>query len=287
MAGNLVKEIAVGSQNPIEFAEDLILDTTPPTVSAFTLNMETSRVTILFDEPIQIDKVNPQNLIITNRPVDPSATYRLDNTNNNDLITTVDGRTAEFKLSDVDSTNLKALFDLAVSANRTFISGTNLAKDIADNEGDAENFQATEFKPDTTAPELAVFEAYNANNGIFRLLFTEPVKLTSLDTTTITFQLSTYSNTSAHTLDLDAESVEYVGTVKSGLEIKIAAADWRSSRICTPPVLPHLRQKHTCSSSQELSLMAPTFCLLYLLQCVSIFLAFGQTSTPRTSRVSN
>ena len=226
MAGNQITAVKTGTLNKKVYPTKAITaDSTPPELKSFALDMESATCTLVFDEPVSQISFRPSFFKFSNAATTGAVTeeYALKQTNAKDLITTSDGDTMKFNIQAADITALKELFNLATNSSNTFVTGSNYVDDMSKVSGNVALFQAS-VVPDSTPPTVTKVVKYDANNGRFILAFSEPVQLTTVDPSKITFQPTKTSSQASHTLSHKPTSIKYVSD-KQNIEIAMHEKD--------------------------------------------------------------
>ena len=181
--GNSVVEI--NSLSALQ-ANEVILDTTPPLLQSFTLDLTNMECQFVFDETINSSSFDPTRLQITGVG---SNSYTLtggevSQTGNTVRITLL------LDVSDVNA--IKINDNIAMSLSSTFLQYDEmLVTDVYNNPVEprlgSSAIQASGFTPDRISPILLRFEL-DLDTGLLQFLFSEPVRVTTLNPTGITLQ---------------------------------------------------------------------------------------------------
>jgi hypothetical protein len=190
LEANVVNDIAGNDAVPEleQMVADYIADTTRPQLMSFNLNFFTRELTLFFSETVNASSVDPVGIAFTNND---NTVYRL----TDGTVLSDDGPEITFLLTVTDKNNIKALPDLAISEDSTFISLRTVA--ISDNAGNpvrritvSSPMQVTEFVGDLDRPSLRSFD-FDLNQGILTLHFNETVNVSSLFVERFTVQDNT------------------------------------------------------------------------------------------------
>ena len=221
MSGNYVVAISPAAAFMLD---DVIPDQTPPEVLEFDLDLNVGLLTIRFSETISETSFDVTQLWIQNDESNFTEVHQL----------TGAAQTPSWNLTEVlvlltfsDLNEIKLLEDLATDANNTFLRFTNTtAVDTAGNAlstlNETEGIAVAQFTPDTTPPTLREFYLDMNSPQLLTLVFSEPVRASSVEFSTITLQ--SVANISATN---DSESYTLTnGTVLSenGVSIRIELA---------------------------------------------------------------
>ena len=193
LSDNPVTAIPTQSAEPVS---NYTADTTGPSLVNFTLDMNTTTLTLVFDEVVDSSSLNVSEIRIQHDNLSsslyhsspkqltpgPNETHTL---SDNDYILVV-------ILGPQDRNEIKRRQDLATSLNNTFIVATPEAVfDMSDNRlmeiADGEAQRAVEYVPDTTPPEVDAF-SIDMNQGSVMLTFDETVLAASLSVESLSFQ---------------------------------------------------------------------------------------------------
>ena len=180
-------------------------DTTPPALTAFSVNMSTGIIEMQFSEIVLVSSFSVSALTLNSFSIPSSSTnYPL---SDGLLITSENSLTVAFSLLKNDLDNIKRITDLYTSVTNTYLSATSaLIRDMANNQlTEVSNQLNSLFVPDTIRPNLISFSLdMSVIPANITLTFDEPMLLTSLDISALVLQdyfISnlTYSLTSSQT----------------------------------------------------------------------------------------
>ena len=140
------------------FTEDVI----SPELVAFSLNLETTTVSLTFSEPVLISTIHPQQITIaSNQNITTAISYQLTGGDVNSSVVASD--VINFHLNEPDATYLKSSNALGIASGResTYISVS--AGLVADTNGNTNSdlelaIPVSNFIADTSAPTLNTFE---------------------------------------------------------------------------------------------------------------------------------
>ena len=161
-------------------AADLILDTTASTLMYYSIDMNTGRLLLTFNDVIDASTFDVSSMTIQD---ERTATLQYTLTESSTASKT-DGYIIDVTIGDVDLFNIKTISGLATSNESSYLTMyASVADDtygvdaIAITDGKA--LQVTEFTPDTDPPQFQQF-SLNMNTGVLSLTFSEAVNLSSL-----------------------------------------------------------------------------------------------------------
>lgn len=176
-------------------------DTTPPTVSSVAVDMGTRVLTIVFDEPIDIDRVDLTQITTLHGNISDSA-----------VITASDSDTLEVKLT---QTHLDAI-DGAVNPSLLFLNDPIF--DVAGN-ALATVQKSIMVMLDTTPPGITG-RAINTDTGIFTITFTEPIDYSEADLADVLMRIRAGPLNLSHSLS--ASTISNTGDDSNILTIELS-----------------------------------------------------------------
>ena len=162
-------------------------DTTPPVLTSFVADANHGELTLVFNEVVIVQTLNPSDITILNSPAG-NVQLQLSETSvvrSNNLTSIVAG------LTGTDLNILKSTDNLFTNTSNTFLSlaFTTQLSDVSGNViSTVVAIQASNFMPDITPPELTSFAEFNMNNGSFVLSFDEPIDNYRIDLTRLALQ---------------------------------------------------------------------------------------------------
>ena len=187
--GRAIIAIPPTSALPLTSSLNFFPDTTSPSVSSFSLDMNTGILQISFSEPILPSSIDPSQLFLHSQKSGGGSSHNLGQTTSL-LTTTAASLNVELGLLQSDLNILKDAQGLAVGIGTTFMSFTS--RFVTDVSGNfimaiaADNsIPATRFTIDTTAPELWGFDADLTPVAKLYLTFSETIRLNGLIQITI------------------------------------------------------------------------------------------------------
>ena len=162
-------------------------DSTPPTLTSFVADANRGELTLLFNEVMITQSLNPSDVIILNRQAG-NVRWQL---NGASVIRSNNLTSLIIELTRADLNILKYTDGIFTGISNTFLS-LALTTQLSDVSGNVivvgAAIQASSFILDSTPPELLSFVEFNMNNGSFILSFNEPVNTTSIDLARLTLQ---------------------------------------------------------------------------------------------------
>lgn len=195
MVGNVITPLFNGSNQPRE-ANLFTADTTEPLLIAFDFDLDLGLLHLTFSEVV--DQIHEPSFTLQNDFIAMNTTeyYTLTGSHSihgPSLLPLGPGHPPELTLalSATDLNEVKKFDHLAISNQTTFIVVTDMgARDAFGNRLEPwyenDSLPVTKWTEDTTMPELVEF-FFSANSGILQLTFDETVRVSTLNTTTITF----------------------------------------------------------------------------------------------------
>ena len=199
-AGNPVIPIALTSAKEVAvFTEDFV----PPLLSRFSLNLDTRRLSLTFNEPILASTFSLVGVALQDHSPAPSQVVRLTSFSTSPTIE--NGLEYVIDLSNDDFNAITATFPLATMETNTFLTMEARTVEDMNNIGIEEispnnAHQITDHLEDSMRPTLQAFD-FDLNLGQLTLVFSESVNITSFDVTQITFQSSDSSPSEQFTLN--------------------------------------------------------------------------------------
>jgi hypothetical protein len=194
MAGN---SIAASVTDPNErvallsYAQQLTTDTTDPSVLSFSLNMDSSRLVLSFDETVRVSSLRPQFITLQSSGNSSSTSHTL-SVDADTVITDSDGTSMTILIATSDLNEIKTLRFCTSDAD-TFISFTSAM--VSDTSADgassgsgnpvtpvvsAAAMQVTTYVADQTKPRLGAFSLF-LDSSELHLTFNEPVSTDSIN----------------------------------------------------------------------------------------------------------
>lgn len=189
IASNTITDV---SGNPVErqstgtMVASFILDTIPPMLTSFSLDVNNGSLSLTFSEPVSAESLRVSGISLqSNSSV--STTYRLvsstSNQNGND---NQNGNEIVINLSDTDLNQIKFL-DLARNADSTFITiDSNATRDLALRPNRVVPIAASSalgvetYTMDTAVPQVMGFDL-DLNDNTLRIVFNEPINVDNID----------------------------------------------------------------------------------------------------------
>ena len=172
-------------------AAAFISDITRPALRGFSLNLNTSVLTLNFTEAMDDVSLDPSGITLrSENATNATSAYTL----TNGTVISIDQTIVEIEVTRFDLNNIKAVLDLATDIADTYIDIREGS--ILDTSGNPvlgtspeDAIPVTELRPDVTNPELLGFDL-DIDSGCLTMTFSETVLPTSLDPTAFTIQNS-------------------------------------------------------------------------------------------------
>ena len=178
-----------------------IMDMTPPILLEFDLNLNSSQLTLRFNETVESDSLDVTSITIQSSQTTSLSSVTLSNSS---LTLSLDNTTLVVEISEEDLNEIKRIMALATGENNTFISlSSSAVRDMSSNSivtiptNDA--LQVAEFTADMIHPVLREFNL-DMDFGTLELSFTETVEDSSLNISSITLYSSDTNSTDQYTL---------------------------------------------------------------------------------------
>ena len=169
-----------------------IMDTTPPALEAFDIDLNEGTLTLSFDDVIDLQSIVPTEILLLNAP-GSNTSYQFQGQYYSLVpLDALDNYHVEFKLDETDLNAIKINTELATGETNTYISLTqDVAMDIYGMKifplPHNRAFRVQNFTADTTPPQLLNF-TLDIENGAMELTFNEAVDPITIDFTGITIQ---------------------------------------------------------------------------------------------------
>jgi hypothetical protein len=165
-------------------------DSVDPELSSFDLNMHTGKLTLVFDETMDVDELKVAQIALHSHADKTNADYQVVTLSAGSSSSSPNGVSVVIDLSTTDLNNIKVNTELAHKV-KTTVFLTASATAIKDMNGKTLNAVASKaagsFIEDTFAPTLESFE-FNLNTRTVTLSFSETMKASSLDATKFVLQ---------------------------------------------------------------------------------------------------
>ena len=205
------------------FTDDFL----PPNLIAFELDLNSSTITLTFDEAVNVIDFNPEAITLINSNVNSTRSYRIDAVRDSETIGER-GLIVTFSLTTEDQNRLKAFEDFATEPSNTFLTVTDeLITDTSrrDNRNSpidiSDPLMASEVFPDLIQPRLVEFVQLDLDMGTLRLQFDEPVNVSSVQFDRIMILDATGSNN----YTLVGAGGRYVDTLRTVVELQLSRDD--------------------------------------------------------------
>ena len=186
MAGNNLNELPNGERTLTRSLVSFIDDMTGPVLTEFVLNLTSRELLLTFDEPVSLATFDTTGLTVVAfaGATAMEETYQL----TGGTIISPEGAEVRIALSADDVNELQSRPDLANDIEDTWIVvSANAASDVTYQQTRAQEItvKASTVIPDQEPPALSSFDI-NFNDNTLRLLFSEPVTISSLQLTQLT-----------------------------------------------------------------------------------------------------
>ena len=180
MAGNDVISISSGLPLP---ADEVILDTSAPTLDSFNLDLGLGTVTLTFSKPILVNTLQlSMATLLSDTTTTPLAMRVLDEAST----TSTDGIVILVDLSYNEANFLRQSTVIATSRTNTHLSASSgLARDLVNRSTEMAILQVTNFVADRVPPRVT-YSVLDLNTGALNLTFDEPLR--NLSANSIIFQ---------------------------------------------------------------------------------------------------
>ena len=161
-------------------AQVFIPDTRRPELISFDLDIDTSNLTLLFNEPIRSSSFNPHQLYLFNAKYNYTKSYNLTSQSE---VAPVNGLIQYITLSEHDTAVIKSIANLATSSSNTYLQLRYGG--VADMNGnkisDSPILQVRYFKQDMTPPRILEF-SLDLSTDTISFTFSEMIRLSSFNT---------------------------------------------------------------------------------------------------------
>ena len=188
-AGNPVIPIPLTNAEEVDFFTE---DSEPPHLSSFSLNLDTRRLSLTFNEPILAGTFSLVGVVLQDHSSTPSQSVRLSSFSTSPTIE--NGLEYVIDLSNDDFNAITATFPLATMEINTFLAMEARTVEDMNNIGveaisPNDAHQITDHLEDNMSPTLQVFD-FDLNLGLLTLVLSESVNITSFDVMQVTLQSS-------------------------------------------------------------------------------------------------
>ncbi len=167
-------------------------DLVPPTITAFSLNLDANTLTLTFSEPVNVSTLIAARLGLQSSASNPIASVSL----TGGSIVTVGNPTATVTIGllNDDANAIKSELDLATSDATTFLfAALAVCRDVAQNDADpilvTNALRVASYIPDLTAPQLISWALFLAT-GTIELYFSESVLTSTIQPQRLAVQSS-------------------------------------------------------------------------------------------------
>ena len=222
VAGNNITAVIDGPYKTTEFPETFTPDTTRPTLTAWSLDMDSNEVSLTFSE--SVDNTRLVTTAITLQSSASSATASRTLAGNRFSTITSPGTVMNFTFAPADRDAIKAETKLAASKTTSYLAFTStLIEDMARNKvidrNTSSGLEARVYIQDTTSPTVAWFALLDLDAGLMQVGFNEPVDITGITFSSLTLQST--SGTPVTSYSLTGGTVVYKPTTNNKTDIQI------------------------------------------------------------------
>ena len=207
------------------------IDSTPPEVVSYSLDLNSDSISLTFSETVLPSTFNPRGITILSSPTG-GVNYTL----NSSVTSSPIGPIITVELSEEDSIAIKSNPNLG-GPNTTYISISPVLIQDAVLQSvaniSAENsipLESDQFTPDVNPPMLLCF-TLNLNADRLVLTFSEPVDVSSLDTSSISLQSSSDSDITSYTLTGAIISISDTVVLSIMVEIEFSSIDINAIKV--------------------------------------------------------
>ena len=171
-------------------AENFTSDETPPILLQFTANLNSSLLSLLFNEPVNVSSLHYDGFTLLNSRNNYAVNYSLTDGSS----PSGNGRLVVINITENDLNEIKKLEDLFTGEGDTYLRyESDTVSDMAGNGiigiPSTEAMQALDFTVDHTQPTLEAFDL-DMTDETLTLYFSETVNFLTLNLTSITLQQS-------------------------------------------------------------------------------------------------
>ena len=223
-ASTLVAEDTNGNSNtalsPLS-AEMFVSDTSPPSITAFDLDMNLGTLEIFFDDPVNTSTFSPTSITLQNAASQRSMQWLT--LSSQSLTSSPDGFRIVVSVDNADINEVKAIRSLCSEAVRTDCFITVAASIVRDPNGRSTNpvpdghaLRVRFYTPDRTRPEVHAWEL-DMNMGWIIISFSETIDITAFPPSAIVLSNSLNSVVShqlSHSAELSPTDAASVLTVQ-------------------------------------------------------------------------
>eukprot|EP00117_Sycon_ciliatum_P048414 scpid34370/ scgid34477/ len=233
IAQNDADAILVGKAQNVD---TFIRDSVRPNLLRWDLNLNTRRVTLYFDQVVNVSTLDASDLTIQQRATTAGGGQSHTLTGGQ-LITTAFNTSLAFEMLNADANSIKQLTSLAISnASAFLVAPSTSIKDMAGNflvDIVASNaLQVRSFVGDVSRPQVNKFD-FDLDAGTLTLSFSETVNVSSLQVGQVTLLNARTGATRTHTLSAQSRALH---ADSSTLVLTLGLADLNSLKnlsICT------------------------------------------------------
>ena len=185
MAGNTLVELPNGDRTFSRLLNAFVDDTTGPILLDFVLNLTSRELVLNFDEPVDPSTFEATGLTVVayEGALVMEEAYQL----TGGTLLSDNGTKVVLAMNDEDINGLQSRSNLATSTGNTWITvSTGTVADLSYQQNRAQELtaQSALVVPDIAPPEVTTFDI-DFNSNILRLVFSEPVTVSSVELTNI------------------------------------------------------------------------------------------------------
>ena len=219
--------IEVPSENATQ-ATDVAMDTTPPNLVYYDLDLTSEILSLTFDETVNASSLQPSAITLQSAEYTPMVSlvswYQLMGGEGS----TEDSHVIEIQLNTADLNEIKLLTQLATSPDNTYIIfPSSLIRDMSGNAVmsiiNGQGQKVTVFTEDRIPPQLYQF-ALDMDQALLHLTFTETVNASSFNVKEITLQ-DGRTNLMNRSLTLSAPSRDLLGLDDTVISVQLGTSD--------------------------------------------------------------
>ena len=242
--GNALPPLANQMENSQHYPLMYVEDSTGPVLTSFNLDLESSILELSFNEYFQISSFDPRSLTFQDAPI-ANASYSL----TGGSVISFNDTGLIIELLSEDMLSIKASPIIAISSSTVYIVNTaSLATDASsigafERQDGINALKVNAFVEDNTNPTFVSFEHFNRENAELSLKFSEPIDVTRVNYSDITFQSE--QNDGGISLQLDVGEAELDPSDLTILVITLSFDDQFT-----------LRQMNTLGVSEQTSFVA-------------------------------
>jgi len=225
MSGNLVMPREVSTAlGAMSFTPDIEF----PVLRSFVLDLTANTVILIFDEPVAENQFDARAVTLLNdEGGNFTRSYTLEGIPNSQALSEF-GKAVQFSLSVTDQNELKAYQDFATDSSNTYLSITDQLTVDRARIGNPNAIlslviplSATTVTRDSVPPEVVNFPEFNLEEGFLRIIFNEPVNLSSIN-----YERISILSSPIETRTLVAGEATYVdGSLRREIQVQLSLED--------------------------------------------------------------